>query len=327
MKIRHGRLVLGWDEDFDFQPPNDCDCDSEIDDNTVSIEAIAVGAVFLSGRKRGFAVYVDENRELHIYQVDGPAVRLYDVPLETLIAPWALCGPGALEIARNLCKSSGATGMSFYPLGDFSELFGCMAGAMLLARKEKPRMTRFCTPYEEEIEGCEAKPYNSDLDGDVFGRMAFQLINGNPVVNQVMQTPCQNVFFNRVLSVDRGWGKPVFLMTPDMALKYFPLESILYRNYCAQWVPVPVKNTQEFIKKTGFDEEDVDIFVASELTPGLGTFLRFVKTMGNIDFVASSCPKDMNIPLKIPLFRSHGAYNITKEVFKEIFYGSTREIL
>jgi hypothetical protein len=133
-----------------------------------------------------------------------------------------------------------------------------------------------------------------------------------------MTTPSTSAFYNRVLMSGRWWGDPIFLMLPEIALKYFPTEPLSIRNYSAMWVPTAVDNNEEFAKASGFGGSLVNIFVASELTPMLGSFLRFIQIMSKDEFVTSSDPKDLPIPDKIPLFRYHSAYNINDDIFKEV---------
>lgn len=183
----------------------------------------------------------------------------------------------------------------------------------------RPIMTRFCEP-REELEGEEAQKFNPDMEGDAYGKMAHLIQSGTPVVNQIMSTRSIPGFYDRVISVSKWWGSPIFLMRRLVAQKYFPTETLSLREYAAAWVPVSVKNTQKFSMESGFGGEYVNIFVPSEMTPGLGSFLRFLEAMGGMDFAVSSDPKFMQVGKRIPLFRSLAGYNVSKEKFKEVVF-------
>lgn len=317
MKVRYGNHSVEWDGDFKFGVATHNDFELE-----QVAPARAVGAAFLSGLRTCPVVHADMDGECSYFNVSGPCVlpSKGNLPRIPKNMSWVLCGPGVedSQLVSSLCRR--ATGNTVYvsPISGPLAAFGYLVGALTIEGKVKPRMTRFCEPRCDSMD-LECQKYDHRLEGDGFGRMAHLIQARTPVINQMMRTPSISAFYGRILSTDRWWGEPIFLMLADTARKYFPTESLSLRNYAATWVPVSVKNTDEFAKTSGCGQQDVRIFVASEQTPGLGTFLRFHQIMGKEDFVVSSDPKTISaIPDTIPLFRWNGAYNIGKDLFLEV---------
>jgi hypothetical protein len=217
----------------------------------------------------------------------------------------------------DICRRSRANTVTVNPLNVYEGSFGYLIGALTLMDKVKPFMSRFCKPYDESIDA-EGKDYDPKLEADGYGKMAHLVQARTPVVNQMMKTPSIPAFYGRILSTGIWWGDPIFLMLQRTAKKYFPTELLSVRNYASMWVPVSLSNTDEFAKASGYGGNSVKVFIASELTPNLGTFLRFIETMSDDEFAISSDPKDMPIPEKIPLFRHHRAYNISDDIFREV---------
>jgi hypothetical protein len=196
-------------------------------------------------------------------------------------------------------------------------------GTLLLKHKERPRRTYFCTPVTDKLDA-ESTEYNPDLEGDGLGRMAHLVQAYTPVMNQMMWMPGLSAFYDRVLSCGRWWGEPVFLMRYNNALKFFPTEDLGVRVYASTGVPVAVENTEEFAKASGYTQDHVSIFVATEFVPGLGSFLRFVEVMSKVEFVASSDPNALPMPVKMPLFRHDRAYNVDADLFREAVLNESR---
>lgn len=320
MRASYGSLVVGWDGDrfnFGTERPDDA---LEVSKDMIA-PTCAVGASFLSG-KSNYVVYVNDDGSEYNFVISGPMARPTDKKVEDLKPndSWSICGPGIKDkiVVRNFCERTKAYTVSVNPLGDYAIPFGYLAGVLMLKNLIKPRMTRFHRAWTEDIPDSEGRLFDTSIEGDGIGRMAHLVQARTPVVNQMMRTPSVKAFYGRVLTSGRWWGEPIFLMLPNVAFKYFPSELISIRNYAATWVPTLVKNTDRFAKTSGFGGSYVTIFVASELTPMLGSFLRFVEIMSKDEFIASSDPKKMPIPDKIPLFRNHSAYNISKDIFKEV---------
>ena len=320
MRARYGSHAVEWqDGQFRFGvEPEDAHEVSHV------APASAVGAAFLSGTRGCPVLYIDRDGKEQHFIVSGAQVLPREEGCIANLPPnyqWALCGPGVGDpyLVMNQCRLTRAHTVTVCPFVDQQAAFGYITGALTLQSKEKPRMTRFCEPWVESLD-IEGQEFDPKLEGDGFGRMAHLVQARLPVVNQMMRSPSIPVFYGRVLMTGGWWGRPVFLMLARTATKYFPTECLGSKNYAATWVPVAVRNTREFAKASGWGHSYVVIFVASELTPGLGTFLRFVETMGKEDFVTSSDPR--NVPLiesdTIPLFRHHAAYNVSGEQFREV---------
>jgi hypothetical protein len=281
----------------------------------------AVGALFTSGRTKSHVTYVDKDGSVEEFVAVKNCV-VTDVDSFEDLKPnddWAICGPGVRDarLIADLCSRTRAHSVSVSPLNSYQVPFGHLVGTLYGTEEMKPYRTRFCSPWDEEIDA-EGQQFDLNLEGDGLGRMAHLVQARTPVVNQMMRLPGNKAFYERILSTGGWWGDPIFLMLPRIALKYFPSEPLSLRNYAATWVPVAFKNTDEFAKESGYGGSWVKVFVASEQTPGLGTFLRFLDSMSRDEFVASSSPEDVPIPSKIPLFRYSAAYNISADIFKEV---------
>jgi hypothetical protein len=318
VKVTHDSISVEWDNgDFHFGVEPD---DMSLVEN-IGAPSCAVGATFLSGKKSNHVSYVRKDGSIEEFMVFGETVWLEADSFENLSSgdDWSICGPGVADsrLVSDLCQRTKALTVTVNPLNRYQEPFGHLVGALTMMKKAKPRMTRFCKPYDESVDA-EGKDYDPKLEGDGYGKMAHLVQARTPVVNQIMSTPSIPAFYGRILSTGIWWGNPIFLMLQRTATNYFPTELLSVRNYASTWVPVSVYNTEKFSKASGYGGNRVKIFIASELTPGLGTFLRFIESMSKDDFAVSSDPKDMPIPKSIPLFRYRSAYNIDEGIFKEV---------
>ena len=323
MIAEYNGYTVEWDGDFKFGVASHNAF--KVEKNVVPTQV--VGACFLSGFKDCSVVYLDTDGSTQSFQVSGPYVYEADFEIADIPAdmPWALCGPG-VEDARLVsakCREGVASCVSVCPLVGPLAAFGYLVGGLALQGKERPRRTLFCEPYDDIIMQ-DVQEFDPRLEGDGYGKMAHVIISGKPVVNQMMRTPCVSPFYGKVISADRWWGEPTFLLLPTIAAHYFPTELLSVRNYAASHVPVFVRNNDEFAKDSGYEEDDVKIFVANDITPGLGSMLRFCNAMGGNKFAIASNPQSFtSIPESIPLFRWLGAYNVDKELFREAVFNET----
>lgn len=315
IKVAHRGCVVEWNGNFRFGG----DPEGALDVYN-AVPAQALGAAFLSGCISCRVVYVDEEGEERYFATHGANVVRREKDWKGH-ERWSLCGPGVADgriVADQCFKRKGGT-MSVCPVVEELSAFGYLVGCLYARGLAKPRMTRFCEPTGE-LEGEDCLFYTKEYDGDGYGKMAHLVQSGVPVLNQMMSTICRPVFYGRVISVRKWWGKPVFMMRRQIAKHYFPTESILLRDFAAAWVPVSLRNTSAFSNESGYGGELVDVFVPSEMTPGLGSFLRFLEAIGGMHFAASSDPKLVPVEKGIPLFRSLAAYNIGKEKFREVVF-------
>lgn len=316
IRARHEGHVVEWDGKFRFG--GDPEGAHEVSEPA---PASAVGAAFLSGRRGCPVTVLERSGRSACLVVSGPMVMSSGGDVSNLASgdSWALCGPGVADpnAVAAVCRGTAAVSMSVCPLVDPLPAFGYVVAALAVQGLARPRMTRFCEPWAESLD-LDGQEFDPGLDGDGYGRMAHLVQARTPVVNQMMRTPSVPAFYGRVLSTGGWWGHPVFLMLPDAALRYFPTEPLSLRNYAATWVPVAVGNTEEFSRASGWGHSRATIFTASELTPGLGSFLRFVQMMCREDFVASSDPRDVPVRSRVPVFRHHCAYNVNAERYAEV---------
>lgn len=315
ISARSGNHAVHFDGEFRFLPATD---EPEVQN---PVEGRVCGAAFLSGSSERIVAHIDGHGDCRCFAVRGALVSEVDIELDSLSESTSLtlCGSAVsdpLAIA-DWCYRTKARAFSVCPLDGPLAAFGQVAGAAMLAGLAKPVCTRLCRHNEETVHGS-AVPYNPDMEGDGFGRMAHLVQADKSVLNQIMTTPCIRGFFDRVLS-KRWWGQPVWLMLARTALKFFPCEPLSLRNYAATWLPVSLANTEEFANASGYGESKVNLFVASEKTPGLGSFLRFLHAMSGIEFVASSDPRQVPIQ-SMPVFRGFEAYSTNATTFQETIY-------
>lgn len=312
----HNNKTVAYDDDFSFYNGGD----STADTVEAPVMARAVGAAFLTGTSNVSVFHVDAEGDVRSFFVAGPTVmettrRIDDVKNgDTAV----LCGekPPSPEFAGMIARRIPSVRLAVCPLSEFLAPFGRVVARTMLEGYERPHRDLFYRPVECES-GADVQKFEENLNNDGIGRMAHLIQSGTPVINGMMDTPCQSAFYGRVLGVF-GLENPIFLMTADTADKYFPAEPISARRYAASWVPISVANTNEFASASGWQGDDVFIFVASDYIPGSTTFLRFVHIMSGIEFVASTPLYDFSTPDEIPLFRYDGAYNISKGEYERL---------
>lgn len=316
IQARYGDHAVRFDGEFRFIPASN---EPEIQN---PVECRVGGAAFLSGSTEGFVAHVSRNGDCRCFYVHGALIEETDKDITHLTESdrVILCGPVVSDplAVADWCGRIKARALSVCPLDGPLAAFGYVAGAAMLTGKARPIATRFCQLTRTKLPGT-AIEYNKDMEGDGFGRMAHLVQTDQVVLNQIMTTPCIGGFYGRVLAAHRWWGEPVFLMLARTALEFFPCEPLSLRNYAATWLPVSVANTKEFATISGYGRSRVKIFVASELTPGLGSFLRFVHVMSGIELVASSSPDQ--IPAQaMPVFRGDRAYSVGETGFQEAMH-------
>ena len=79
-----------------------------------------------------------------------------------------------------------------------------------------------------------------------------------------------------------------------------------------------VKNTEEFSKDSGFNEEKVIIFVASDHIPGVAQFMSFYQAMSGGGFVGAVNPQLINPEKGIPVFRYNAGYRVDLDTYRNI---------
>ena len=311
--VSHNGYQVGWDGDFFFgRSPSDPLQDA--------VPAQVVGAAFLSGSLGVPVFYMDERGVLESWGVAGFAAAQRDFRPEDIRAgdKAVLCGPGVrhTDLVSAFCRRMPSVRLVVCPLLDHLPAFGHVAGSLLMENKDRPRSDLFYTPYDAALP-TEYKEFDPALEGDGLGRMAHLVQSYNPVVNQMMQTPCISPFYNRVLSSKRWWSNPLFIFRSEAVSKFFPSEPLSLKQFASSWVPVTVTNTNMFTDASGWEAERVQIFVASDRVPGLSTFMRFFTLMCGLEFVTSTCLNDFPLPQKVAVFRYSRGYSVERSLYQK----------
>jgi len=184
----------------------------------------------------------------------------------------------------------------------------------LTTNRGRPNRVFPCEPYEELIDA-ESVDVKENLPGDVYGRMAFLLKNGIPVVNQAMRTPCRSDFYGNIM--ERGPGAKRYVVSQDDADKYFPSEPLSIKLYAATTVFVRMSGTDEFAELAG--NHEVDVLIATPFIPGIQEFMGFLRLMTGIGLVASIRPNEIFPRKKIGLFRYNKGYSVPFDDYVEMF--------
>ena len=167
----------------------------------------------------------------------------------------------------------------------------------------KPRRVFPCEPNTDQADG-EFQDFDENLKGDAFGRMAHIVATGQPVLNEVMKSPCESPFYGKVIMKE---GASSFLLDCNKVDKYFPCEPLSSKLYAATTTFVRFQNTEQFSEDSGCEDEFVDIVLASDFLPGSVSFTQFYRVVSGRWFVGIRDLSDF-VGLKIPLFRYNRGY-------------------
>jgi hypothetical protein len=172
----------------------------------------------------------------------------------------------------------------------------------------RPNRVIPCEPNKKEIPDCETHDFYDRLEDDAFGNLALSMKHGSPALNEAMDTPCCNGFYGSVISPVWQPGATVILRCKRVQ-EMFPVEPLSAKLYAMTTVPVSLKNTDQFRKLTGCEDETVPVLAASDFIPKIVTFMRFNKLYNGRDYVFSIDPSKYNGPRPLVL-RYNRAYKV-----------------
>ena len=165
-----------------------------------------------------------------------------------------------------------------------------------------------CTKNTKECGG-ERLDFYERLEDDAYGTMADALKHGTPVLNEIMECPCESAFYGRVIIPVPVPGS-VFILRCAKMDAYFPTEPVSAKMYAMTTVPVMLSNTDAFRKATGCEDEMVPVMLATDFVPGSVPFMQFYKLFSGRDFVCSVNP--LNFSGSRPItWRYNRAYKVT----------------
>ena len=212
------------------------------------------------------------------------------------------------EGMRSVCDLWPAATMYACPVIDELPSLGSVVCQMSDARKAKPVRLKMDEPMTVMLDA-ERKPV--DDEGDALGRAAHLVSIGMPVVVRTRVMPGRSWFHGRVLS--RQFSPSSVCLVRDDASRSFPDLPVSALTGAATTVPVMATPSDEFRKKTGWEEGMIPVMVTSEAVPGSVTFMRFCKVMAGMDFVASTDVKKAFLTEKVPLFHYNMGYKVPRE--------------
>ena len=149
----------------------------------------------------------------------------------------------------------------------------------------KPNRMFPCVPNKKEFEG-DSILFQDNLPDDAFGTMADAVRSGTPVFNEIMECPCPNGFYGKIITKDWQPGA-VVIMGIDRLIEMFPIEPISAKIYAMTSVPVLLRNTDQFREMTGCPDDEVPVMIATDYVPKIVTFMLFYKLFSGKDFVFS----------------------------------------
>ena len=303
--------LVSWDFNFHYEgkcpvPP----ISAFISEKTIEDEMI--GCVFMSGWSDNVLVIRSdgENFQYGMFGMDhkqgmwiGSDIDQDILKKMSSMMPICICGNIVTEPVKmmTLCGKFPSSRIYACPLTDELAAFG------VLIREIGKKPYRFIPAWDNKEEiNAEHITFEANLDGDGLGRMADVVKSGIPVLNEMMTTIGVSPFYGKVLH--SGWvpGSQVVVRIQEMD-QFFPHAPISVKNYAATSVPIRMETTEKFRKAvmTGYNEQFVDVFVATDYVPGSSTFLRFYKTFAGKGFIFTT---DRDPKRAMPIFRADKAY-------------------
>lgn len=293
------KCLFSWDRDFKFEgkidsPPDGSFLVPEGEDARVMAELM--GCMFLSGCRDVCVVVRAKGMDEEVYGLAGimpGRIRTFrGVTLRGIASvamkgkPVCLCG----EIVRSpekvseFCRMFPSLKVYVCPVVEELAAFGALVPAVL--DKERPRRANLCIPDSRQAD-YKFVAFDPKLEGDGYGRMAYHVSKGRPVLNQMMSGPGASQFYGRVLTDGIGGCGLYFIRSQEMD-EFFLEEPLSVKLYGAMCVPVRVANTEKFQKATEYNGKEVDVMCVSDMIPGLVTFTGFYRAMSGRGFFGSS---------------------------------------
>jgi hypothetical protein len=206
--------------------------------------------------------------------------------------PVCLCGEMARSPAAvsEFCRMFPSSRTYVCSVVDELAAFGVLAAG--LRGVDRPRRANLCLPDERRMDA-EFVEFDKNLEGDGWGRMAYHVSRGRPVVNQMMSNPGMQLFYGRVLTDGVG-GCGTYIVRLQEMDRFFPTEPLSVKLYGAMCVPVRMATTEAFARETGWRGPVVDVMCVSDMVWNLPTFAGFYRAMsGGKGFFGVSDAKDV----------------------------------
>ena len=302
------KCLFSWDNDFRYEGKTDVIPEGAfIVDEKYRQWTEMAGCQFLSGYRRNVMMYLSDGDNSctaygDIIRADCKWTMCFS--WEKVIkhvhptSPICVAGYVANDPAKiaELCKMYSSHTIYVCPLVEELAAFGVLI--LNIQDKEKPRRASLCMPdYGSTHNGVE---YDSQLEGDGYGKMAYAVNRGFPALNRIMSCPGISPFYGRILAGKSG--VPItYLIRSDAVGLFFPHEPLSATHYAATSVPVKVTNTTSFMRHSGCNDAEVNIVVSSDYIPSLPVFMNFYKVMSGKDFVGTTNFKQLSAK-NVPIF-------------------------
>lgn len=248
---------------------------------------------FLSGHRKNCVFYMSD------WEQEKTNIGLQDY----------LCIAGSIanepSKISEICMKNPCNTIYVCPLVEELASFGVLITNL---HEEKPRRASLCVPKMiDVVDDC--LEYDKELNGDGYGKMADIINRGFPVLNAMMDCPGISPFYGRILA--KKSGPPfTYIVRSDSLKRLFPKEPLSLKHYVATSVPVEVNNTDTFKKESGCEEDKINIVTSSDYITGLPIFMNFYKVMSGMDFVGTTCSKQLISSKKVPMFGYNKACRI-----------------
>lgn len=312
------KFLFSYDREFKLEGRRDAFPDGSFlassDSEMRSLQEIA-GCMFLSGCDETFTVKGEPRGEMvgaigrfrgKVMPVRGSLKTMEKaVPNDWTVC---LCGSAAGDpsMVAEFCRLIPSRRVYVCPLTDELAAFGVL---VMNLPGERPRRAWLHVPNMESA-GDKFVEFDPKMEGDGYGRMADLVRKGVPVLNEMMCGPGLFPFYGKVLT-DGLQGASVYVVRSQEMADFFPSETLSV-TYAAMCVPVRVRNTEAFQKASGWRADWVDVVAASDMVPGVSTFMRFYKVMSGRGLFGVSGAKEVIILKKTaPVFRYNRAYRIS----------------
>ena len=304
------KCLFSWDSDFRYEgkvdsPPEGSFVVESGLDHFYKIAACR----FLSGSTFDPLLFWSDGVEYR-FGYNGDVVPNFADQYEARNVSWdivCLCGPivASASAVSFFCRKFPCCKVYVCPLVEELAAFGILAAQV---KSEKPRRVSLFLPNENSL-NAPSIDFDSNLNGDGYGKMANIVSRGMPVFNEMMIGPGISPFYGRVLRKPSARYPSRFLVSSNVVDVYFPTEVLSLKKYAATSVFVETNNTKEFSKASECSDEKVFVAVTSDYIPGLPVFMNFHKLMSDswVIGVSDSCD---GIPSNIPVFRYNKGYRL-----------------
>lgn len=172
-----------------------------------------------------------------------------------------------------------------------------------------PHHFRFYIPNSSSCDGISTN--YEDFENDAAGKMARDVLLGNPVLSERFSEIGKSAYYGRVLLNRLPLEDHNYLVSRKLD-SLFPNLSVSWR-YAAACLPLKIRNTEEFSKVTKDTSEFVEVKFLSQFDSSeMHSFIQFLNIMSGRLFVYS-CEKDRSKSYNnMVIYRYNHCYRMEK---------------